>query len=594
VIAAVLDGRGGSSATSAVRGLLAGACVESAIVREGRFGAIAYCPGPLVEYSERGGARIAVMGGGPGLIGRFRDDTILHDPCCLFALTDDPCLLLARGPFGGRPLYFAVRRHGEVVLACTRLAPLVASLGEAPSLDTDGLAALLWERVPSTGSATPYREISRVQSCETLRFDRGRVQRDMRVPSRPQALDGSPRELGTELARSTRVAVERACSGFKHVAVLTGGGLDSAGLLSMVAARQQTTVGFSCDAFAIDYGEPNTDPPHLRALEAFLDLTAHRVRPAEAAPLLPKMFVVDAAPYEWPMGSVEVLMFRRAREAGAEAVLSGVGGDSLFDGDLQSFAETARRGHVGRAILDAALLRPSWPSSPLDRIWSYVLRPLMVQAVSSRPSMLARRVRRVRRTDRWAWAGPQLQRRILDGLARPPEPKREWYSRLASSPIFTTMSDARGQLETATGTPEVDPYLDSDLVRFVASIPPAAMFHGHRIRGLYRSAMKGSLPESLRMRSDKATFEPATRELYRGAKSSAGFAKLARMEALGDLGLVEPRAFQLALARWENGPHGAAPWDSLWGTIGVEAFVQAFGARGDVNRSPSPSVTVTP
>jgi hypothetical protein len=150
------------------------------------------------------------------------------------------------------------------------------------------------------------------------------------------------------------------------------------------------------------------------------------------------------------------------------------------------------------------------------------------------------------------------------------------WSALAASVTMLDVADVRSQHEVAAGLPRLDPYLDGDFIRFVASLPAELLFHGDRIRGLYRHATVGLLPDSLRMREDKASFEPAADELLPEIERQAWFQNLLRMEALGDLGLVEPRPFREAFARVRSGG-GEGGWLEAWPALAVEAFVQNSG-----------------
>jgi hypothetical protein len=173
-----------------------------------------------------------------------------------------------------------------------------------------------------------------------------------------------------------------------------------------------------------------------------------------------------------------------------------------------------------------------------------------------------------RRSDEWSWAGPRLRVRLRE--RRAPERKDHW-STLATFPALVDDADARGQQECETKLPRIDFYLDAELVEFMASVPPKMFFQGHRLRGLYRTAMIGLLPDSVRLRVDKASFEPANDELGRAVCDEAWFHTLLRMEALGDLGLVEPTRFREAFAEFKA-HRGDRFWVEFWPALAVEAF----------------------
>jgi hypothetical protein len=136
------------------------------------------------------------------------------------------------------------------------------------------------------------------------------------------------------------------------------------------------------------------------------------------------------------------------------------------------------------------------------------------------------------------------------------------------------------QLEVASGTRLVDVYLrDEALKQTVRALPAGWLLFDHQRRGLFREAMRGLLPESLRTRPDKALFEPALIRLLDAMGGHACLARLARAEHLASLGLVEPNAFAQAFEVFVRNSSDPAGWTDLWPALGVEAFLQSRAAR---------------
>jgi asparagine synthase (glutamine-hydrolysing) len=506
-------------------------------------------------------------------------ELVLRDACCIMA-ADDAGLLLARGPYGGRPLYYASEHADRVVVACSRLEPLVASSDQTHALNAERLGALI---MSATGdpTATVYQGVSRLRSCTGIRFIGGGQTGWSRLPSWPDVRRGSVTDAAAELLERIAVAVDRSVDSFANVAVMASGGLDSSGLVATLASRPRI-LGFATDVCAVDFGGPGDDRPHLTSLSTRHGLQPHRIRPSDAASLVPSSFVVDGAPVVWPSAAPFILAGRRARDRGADAVLSGWGGDGLFDGDLGQFAERARAGDCIGAILDAAKLQLLWSSSPVGRVLNYVARPLLGDLLPHSWPASWRRLR-VHRSREWHWAGGKL-RSLMNVPAAAPDP--DWRAELATSIEMDEAADERGQHEVAVGLPRIDPYLDAELIEFMASVPADMLFQGNRMRGLYRQAMEGILPDSLRLRPDKASFEPAIDELFDSAARDPAFQDLIKMEALADLGMVEPRRYREAVTRTMAGKSRRG-WLEVWPALAVEAFVQqrrgAVPPRGELS-----------
>ncbi len=544
------------------------------------FCALGSVEGPLVR-SLSSPPTVAALAFGqmaqlPSVGETLEGGVIVRDACAIVA-ADETSLLLVRGPYGGRPLYFASEHGDHVVVACTRLEALLGTLDGIPRLNMARLGALITS-VTSDPSATVYEGVSRLRSCETAYFTEAGKVTSIRLPSWPDAREGSIEELASELRRRVVAAVDRCVGSFPRVAVMASGGLDSAGLVAALALRAGRISGFAADISAIDFGGPGDDRAHLAALTRLHPLQPHRLRPAEAASILPASLVIDGAPAVWPSGPPLILAATRARERGAHAVVSGWGGDVLFDGNLGQLGERARAGDWIGATLDAARLQLLWSSSPIDRVREYVARPILDDMLPGSWRASWKRMQ-VRRSREWKWSGGKL-RSFMSLAAAPPDV--DWRTDLATSTEMDEAADERGQHEVAAGIPRLDPYLDAELIEFMVTVPAHMLLHDHRMRGFYRYAMRGVLPESLRMRADKASFEPAIGQLFDSVAQDPTFQKLLRMEALSDLGMVEPRPFREALTRTLQG-HSRRGWLETWPAIAVEAFVQSYRDPGPVD-----------
>ena len=196
----------------------------------------------------------------------------------------------------------------------------------------------------------------------------------------------------------------------------------------------------------------------------------------------------------------------------------------------------ARRGHVARAALGIARLRGANLPPAHRRLLSFALSPVRSAAPVAR-LLRARDARDTRAL--FPWARARTIDAIVDAagdgapLARA---AAERYAELTFHAHNSWMARGpRALYEAASGCPRVDPYLDDAFVRFVASVPPEHMFHGGWIRGLFREAMRGLVPDSVRLRTTKAGSEPAMRAMVEAAGSFEAFADLADVGRLADL-----------------------------------------------------------
>ena len=431
-------------------------------------------------------------------------------------------------------------------------------------LDARALVSRMLLHPPYTNGETIYRSITAIHA-----------------PCIIPAIDDAPAMTSATAVAETRSAlehaVERAFAGVKRVAVLTGGGLDSSALLALAVSAARRSGG-SAFGVALDFGGEGDDRPHLAALEAHLGCEILRVRPEEAAHRFALVHEgVDATPLTWPGGAMEIELMARARAHGAERALTGAGADDLFDGEPRALADVARGGELRRATAAARRLRGfGRPRSP---IVSWLARPLLARLAPR--SLRAWRARHAPlRAQPWLtplarrfmeeWRDHQIERTYAhDDSAR-----ARLTARL-TAPHLEHLAWLRHQEEVGSGLERLDPYLDPALVAAITRIPRALLLHGDVRRGLFREALGELLPESLRRRLDKASFEPAFARFVEGAGGFEPLRSLASVAQLGALGLVEPRAFRKAFDAFvatasESTCNG---WGTVWPVLAVEAFL---------------------
>jgi hypothetical protein len=229
-------------------------------------------------------------------------------------------------------------------------------------------------------------------------------------------------------------------------------------------------------------------------------------------------------------------------------------------------------------------LRGTWMTSRRARLARFVARPLATALLP--PSALrAVRRRRMRRSVP-AWAGPALREELahIDDSPKPTsnqilsgDPRR---ARLRAANDYLDLADHAAQLEIAGGCPRRSPYLDDELVDFVASIPAEYFFAGGYSRGLLRLAMRGLVPDGVRLREDKASPILAIARLFELAGGRELLRSLRPIRALADLDLIEPGPFDAELEQLLRAP-SASPnlWMSLWPVLAAEAFARGHALQ---------------
>jgi asparagine synthase (glutamine-hydrolysing) len=497
-------------------------------------------------------------------------------PSVGIAVERGEALVVTRGGFGGRPAYVRVLR--DVALASTDLPWILeasARLGIATSLDADMLAARAAHLVasPSGDTRSLFADVVTVPPGTRLEVTpRGHVSRAaLDVPSPIEA----PPRLALALREILLRAVGRAARRGERIGVLSGGGLDSGALLALAHHE-----GADVNAFALAFGGAGDDRPHLRALATHLGIEPISMSPGEAD--VPASLAAAGLPLTWPSGAAEATLLARARAWGAERVLCGLFADDCFDGDPGSAAALVRSAGLRAAI---SLARRYDDATLVDG----ARRVLFPWARSSLPVLARRLLRRVSRRGRRPatrpFDGPRLARLRRETWERAWElhdDARDGDAATAETRLRSAFfsahlgfaSELRMQEESLSGVLRLDPYLDPEVATFALSLPPHLLLGDGPRRGLFREALVGLLPESVRVRRDKASFAEVHGSLFR-APLAALVLTHRRFEALADLGIVEPRVAERALERASHEEsfaraHGA----ELYAFVAAEAFAR--------------------
>ena len=240
-------------------------------------------------------------------------------------------LLIARDPFGIKPLYYVENENG-FVFASEPQALIAAGLTSA-ELDARARDELLQLQF-TTGAETAFAGIRRVLPGETLVVERGMVIDRRRIPAVP--LEG-PRKMaiGDALIDLDHVLTESVNVHQRSdvpYGMFLSGGVDSSVLLALMARLNTTPVR----AFTAWF--PGTDAKDERefARTAAASVGASHVEVEftenDFWDLLPEV----AAAMDDPTADYAVLptykLARAARDDGLKVVLCGEGGDELFAG----------------------------------------------------------------------------------------------------------------------------------------------------------------------------------------------------------------------------------------------------------------------
>lgn len=495
---------------------------------------------------------------------------------------------VARDPLGGRPLYFT--RTGSRAAFASEIRVLLRMLPTQP--DVDRVAAATWlgrgghppgrTLLAGVGALGPGCLLSLSGTPEIRRYWAPRFS-----DSEPVAAADAAERLRQALDGS----VERAIGEGQRVGVMFSGGLDSTTVASAAAGVLHQRGGSAPRAFTAAFPcHPEVDESALAeraSSELGLSWTRADVRGGSAlAAALDYQRTWDA-PAPSPNRFFDQPLLRRAATEGVDVVLDGEGGDELFgaspflvadrlaSGRVRSAVplaqdlagEHATRGRVVARILARYGLRGLLPHG-LHDAWRRNRDPLRYA-----PRWLTQETATLFLAghDEWEW-------KRLDGP--------RWWAWLChtltsgreQAGIFTHL----GREARAAGLRAGHPLLDLQLVDFVLRCPPALAFDRGVDRPLIRTAVRGRVPELVRLRRDKAQFNALQNDSLALADGKAVERLLGSSRALVNA-YIDPQAVRdgplAAMAR--HGRGGGGGWTMpVWRLVTLECWLRGLEDPG--------------
>jgi len=431
-----------------------------------------------------------------------------------------PRVLLVRDRLGIKPLYYA--QTPEAFLFASEIKALLASGLLSREISAPGLVGyLMLGSVPSPH--TIYRDIRALEPATTLAIDVDAPARRPLVRRYWQAPEPSREPLSRALAaEKVQAALTDALRSHLvsdvPVGAFLSGGLDSSAVVALV--RQATTGPIRTCSIVFEEAD-YSEAPFARSVAKAMGAEHYErvITAADVVAALPRIFQVMDQPSIDGINSYFVS--KTAREAGLTVALSGLGGDELFGGYLNTFRGVPR---VLQAVRwaqtvpgGAGILRAGIDTFTAQARWSKV-RDALARPPSAASAYLAcrglfspREVQALVTPDLWrvAMGAFDAVRHIAD-RARGSEPASDLFSWVSRAELGTYTRDQLlrdTDLMSMAHSLEVRvPLLDDRLVEMVLRLPDAVKQKGGRPKGLLKEAVGHLLPPAIGARWDKQGF----------------------------------------------------------------------------------------
>lgn len=263
-------------------------------------------------------------------------------------------LLLARDPYGIKPLYYA--EHGGYLRFASQVKALHAGGRIAAEVDAAGVCGfLLWGSVPEP--RTLYSAIRAVPAGNYVRVRQGRVDAPVCHSDFGRVTPSGSADVAAACEDSVRAHLVSDVP----VAVFLSAGLDSS-LIAALAQRHQDRPLTTLTLKFADYAGTAFDEAPL-ATEVARTLGTHHVERLVRREEFLDLWPAALAAMDQPSidGFNTFVVSRAARQEGFKVVLSGLGGDELF-GSYDSFGDVPRWSRWAARLARVPGLGRSWPA----------------------------------------------------------------------------------------------------------------------------------------------------------------------------------------------------------------------------------------
>jgi asparagine synthase (glutamine-hydrolysing) len=495
-------------------------------------------------------------------------------------------LFCARDIRGARPLCYFTDGRRFVFGAEQRQLLLDPTIPRRPN------EAVIAEHLAGTlvgSEETLYRDLLRLAPACFLRVGAGGLVKKQYwdIDSGRETRYRTDDQYADHLLRLLKESVRCRLRASGKAGIYLSGGVDSSSI-TCVAKAVLDAGGVPCtgvETFSLAFpGRACDEGEYAQAVLEACAFTGHRFAVTGMSPYAAAeaAFYLDAP--DSPNGAMSAGLKLLARELGFRVMLTGYGGDEWFViGPPSPWALLARgewRTLAGRRRLYQQFFgrRAAWAM-----LLKGFLRPLL-------PAGVLRAVRRARGTEPDVPAGLNagfvrragLKERLAEAAARidPRDPKALLYASLRNTgELLNHERDERSSARL--GLEDRHPFNDRRVIEYVFSVPPEQFRRGVLHKHILRHALRGLLPDKVRLRPDRGEFSAV---LYEALQAEGGPAILERLSPAArewvDVEQLRRTFFEMeGLYKQGTGLYSEKAW-RLWNVFALDQWHRAVFGRG--------------
>lgn len=496
-----------------------------------------------------------------------------------FVIRDDRRgrILCARDPVGIRPLYYYC--DGKILIAASELRHVLTGIDGDCSIN-EGMVAEYLACSLSNNEETLWKSIYRLPPGHSLTVAAGRmpVARryfDMNFGNIIRCADD--REYASQFLHLLRDAVRCRVDDPKKTGILLSGGVDS----STVAATAASLGAAQAGTFSLVFpGLPCDETTYIQQVNEKLHFHGQCFAPKQ----YPILFYANQASHysdfpDYPNGAMCHGLRELASANGVDVLLTGLGGDEWLMGSYYHYADLIKRLRFtelwsevrGRA--DAAGRAPS--IRPVIRFGVLPLIPGLMR----RPLEQQIRGKLVPN-----WICPVFAARTcLEDRLRTPNHRLRFASHaqediwsVLTSPWRLHALELEDRASRASGIEQRHPLSDRRIIEFALALPEQQRWRCKQTKFVQREAMRGLLPEVVRLRRSKAEFSPVFMNTFQAGGGVRLFEKRDLAAGWINNSVVVQKYNEMQRLYHDRNPQYTRHSCPLWMILGIDLWRQGY------------------
>ena len=440
-----------------------------------------------------------------------------------FAIWDSAVsrLFCARDPFGVRPFYYRADA-GSFAFASDE----AALGGQAADPGDDGFVAEFLAGIVHYGPETRHPGIHRLLGGHRLIWSAEGLDISCYwelTPNHTPVPDPAAR-----FKTLFEQAVADRLYGTDAVAAFLSGGMDSSSIAVVASRLRQHADASPLDTFSFVYpkGSMMDESLYIDAVLQAGRYVPHKILIKDHAPLegIEDMIAEQKGPIVAAGMPKSRKLYPIAAQAGAKVILDGHGGDEVVGYGSFRLIDMARKAqwlrllplvHTHNKLFDDSRL-----AALLELYKSYGPKTRLARAIRKLGNRVSRARRPAQQRKRPVWqtvlsadfqARTELRQRYSQIAAPPPDVMEDEIAFNLWPVLSQIMQSSFEVLDNASAVAGIEaryPFFDTRLVAFCMGLPASEKLRFGQTRSILRRALKGILPDKVRLRQTKTSFHP--------------------------------------------------------------------------------------